>query len=175
MRVFRDAKYIGPAAAAVREPESTESGISRPAGALNDPDNQATSRRPSGIARVPTHAVGRGQERRAYARARLSLPLSVQRVAGQRDANNHTLRTKDISSSGVYFLSPNPMEPGTPIELELLVVHRPFGHGSVRMRTEAHVVRSEGGAKPGWHGVAAAFDDISFLRDEPLPAQVNAD
>ncbi len=81
----------------------------------------------SGISRVPTHAVGRANERRAYIRARLSLPLRVQRVAGQRDMKSYTLQTRDISSSGVYFLYPKPLELGTPIDIEVLLVDRPFG------------------------------------------------
>jgi hypothetical protein len=32
------------------------------------------------------------------------------------------------------------------------------------------VVRVEGSKTPGWHGLAAAFDDITFVRDEPFPA-----
>ena len=124
---------------------------------------------PRGIARVPTHTVGSASERRAYVRARLSLPLSIQRVAGQRDAAQPSLRTRDISSSGVYFFSRDRIEPGTPIELEVLLVDRPHGRGAVRMCAVAHVVRTEDVGRKGWHGLAATFDDITFRRDEPLP------
>jgi hypothetical protein len=124
--------------------------------------------RPQGIRRVPTHAVGRASERRAYVRARLALPLRVQRVAGQRDVKPIPLRTQDISSSGLYFLSPQRIEIGTPIEVEVLLVDRP-GRGTVRMCTAAHIVRADNGQTPGWHGLAAIFDDISFRRDERVP------
>ena len=104
----------------------------------------------------------------------MAIPLRVQRVAGQRDmGTNAPLRTRDISSSGVYFLSPSHIDPGTPIELELLVVDHPFGRGSVRMRTEAHVVRADNTEKPGWHGLAAAFDDIQLFRDETVAGTVS--
>jgi len=123
-----------------------------------------------GIASVPTHAVGRANERRAYVRARLSLPLRVHRVAGQRDAKASSLHTHDISSSGVFFHYPQQLELGTPIEFEVLLVDRPLGRGSVKMCTVAHVVRMQDIDKPGWHGLAAVFDDIRYIRDEPLPA-----
>ncbi len=124
---------------------------------------------PQGFARVPTHAVGVVDERRAYPRAALSLPLRLKRVAGQRETISVTLLTKNISSSGVYFLCPRWIEPGTPIELEVGLVDRPLGRGSVRMTTAAHVVRVEPTNTPGWHGLAASFDDVTFQRDEAIP------
>lgn len=126
--------------------------------------------RPRGIARVPTHTVGRARERRAYVRANLTLPLSVRTVAGRPETGLATLSTQDISSSGIFFLCPRRIEPGTPIEMEVTLVNKPTGQGTVRMRTQACVVRAEDAAAPGWHGLAAAFDDITFIRDEPWPA-----
>ena len=82
-----------------------------------------------------------------------------------------TLRTTNISSSGVLFLCPQRIEPGTPIEIEVCLVDRPFGRGTVRMRTEAHIVRAEPASRPGWHFLAATFDDITFQREEPLPSR----
>jgi hypothetical protein len=109
------------------------------------------------------------EERRAYARAKLSLPLRVKRIAGQREPKQQSLCTTNISSSGVLFLCPQRIEPGTPIEIEVCLVDRPLGRGTVRMMTEAHIVRAELSSKPGWHALAASFDDITFQRDEPLP------
>ena len=129
-----------------------------------------TVRRPRGIARVPTHTVGHARERRAYARANLALPLFVRTIAGKPAAGMAALSTQDISSSGIFFLSPRRIEPGTPIEMEVTLVDKPLGRGTVRMRTQACVVRTELAATPGWHGLAAAFDDITFVRDEPIPA-----
>jgi c-di-GMP-binding flagellar brake protein YcgR len=119
---------------------------------------------------VPTHTVGRASERRLYVRASLTLPLSVRSVAGRAETGLPVLRTQDISSSGIFFLCPRRIEPGTPIEMEVTLVDKPLGQGTVRMRTQACVVRSENTPTPGWHGVAAAFDDITFIRDEPFPA-----
>jgi len=130
-----------------------------------------TRAKPKGIARVPTHAVRPVEERRAYTRAKLSLPLRLKRIAGQRERKIHNLRTTNISSSGVLFLYPQRIEPGTPLEIEVCLVDRPVGRGTVMMMTEAHVVRAEPSSKPGWHALAVTFDDITFHRDEPLPSR----
>jgi hypothetical protein len=90
---------------------------------------------------------------------------------GQREPLGESLRTTNISSSGVLFLSPQRIEPGTPIEIEVRLVDRPFGRGTVRMKTEAHIVRAETSSRPGWHSLAVTFDDITFQREEPLPSR----
>src|SRR5258708_6259391 len=72
--------------------------------AVVDAPPWTTRAKPKGISRVPTHAVRPVEERRAYARAKLSLPLRLKRVAGQRDHEHEPLRTTNISSSGVLFL-----------------------------------------------------------------------
>ena len=143
----------------------------RSATSIAEPPSWATRAKPKGIARVPTHAVRPPEERRAYARAKLSLPMRVKRIAGQRERMGEPLRTANISSSGVLFLCPQRIEPGTPIQIEVCLVDRPFGRGTVRMRTEAHIVRAEPASRPGWHCLAATFDDISFHREEPLPSR----
>jgi PilZ domain len=125
-------------------------------------------KQPRGINRVPTHAVGRARERRAFVRARLSLPLRLERVAGQRHLQPHSLHTANISSSGLFFLSPIRIEAGTPIELHVQLIGRPLARATVHMSAVAHVVRTETAEKVGWYGVAAAFDDISYQRDEKL-------
>jgi hypothetical protein len=135
---------------------------------LADPPSWTTRAKPKGIARVPTHAVRPPEERRTYARAKLSLPLRVKRVAGQRERPAEALRTSNISSSGVLFLCPQRIEPGTPIEIEVCLVDRPFGRGTVKMTTESHIVRAELSSRPGWYWLAATFDDITFQREERL-------
>jgi PilZ domain len=126
---------------------------------------------PKGMARVPTHAIRAPEERRAYSRAKLSLALRVKRIAGQRESELEPLRTTNISSSGVLFLCPQFIEPGTPVEIEISLVDRPLGRGSVKMLTEAHVVRADAAMRPGWHMLAVTFDDITFQREEPLPSR----
>ena len=80
-----------------------------------------------------------------------------------------TLVTRNISSSGVCFLAPREIEPGTPIELEVALVDRPLGFGRVQMCTAAHIVRAEDTDTPGWRAYAASFDDFALQRDDVLP------
>jgi len=123
---------------------------------------------PPGLTRLPGHAARRTSERREYARARLALSLSVSRIAGQAIARRAILRTKDISSSGAFFLYPRRIAPGTPLALEVSLLDGRPRHRAVRMCTEAHVVRAKAVGKPGWYGLAVAFDDIRYHRDESL-------
>jgi PilZ domain-containing protein len=160
MRVFRPAPTAGSPESAIRDPQTP----SAPAHAADT--EWANRRQPRGINRVPTHTVGRASERRAFARARLSLPLRLERVAGQRHTEHYSLQTANISSSGLFFLAPLRIEAGTPIELEVRLIGQPVARATVHMNATAHVVRTEVAEKPGWYGVAAAFDDISYRRDE---------
>jgi hypothetical protein len=121
--------------------------------------------------RVPTHAVGVHPEHREYPRASLKLPLRLRTVGGVPEEFPTTLVTRDISSTGVYFLSPRQLAPGTPIELEVVLVSRPMGRGNVVIATMAHVQRVEAAAMPGWYGVAACFDDVEFDRDDRVPSR----
>jgi hypothetical protein len=165
MRVFRPALTAGPSGSVIQDPPVR----SAPARAA---DTEWPSRKqPRGINRVPTHTVGRASERRAYARARLSLPLCLERVAGQRHTQQYSLQTANISSSGLFFLSPLRIEAGTPIELEIQLISQPVARATVHMSAVAHVVRAEPAEEAGWYGVAAAFDDISYRRDENLLEQ----
>lgn len=120
--------------------------------------------------RVPTHAISVAEDRRRSPRAYLSLPLQLISIAGCPEAAPVTLITKNISSTGVYFLAPRNIAPGTAIELQVSLIERPFGRGSVRLKTAAHVVRAEDCGVAGWCGFAASFDDIDFDRDDLVPS-----
>jgi len=162
MRISRPALTAGPARSVIQDPQA-------PSVPASTADAEWPNRKqPRGINRVPTHAVGRARERRAYARARLSLPLRLERVAGQRHAHAYSLQTANISSSGIFFLSPLRIEAGTPIEVDVQLIGQPLARATVHMSVIAHVVRAETAEKVGWFGVAAAFDDISYRRDENL-------
>jgi hypothetical protein len=126
---------------------------------------------PRRFVRVPTHAVGVHPEQRQYPRATLKLPLRLRAVRGVPEEYPITLVTRDISSTGVYFLCPKELAVGTAIELEIVLVSRPLGRGNVVMATHAHVCRLEAAAMPGWCGVAASFDDVQFDRDDHLPSR----
>jgi len=170
MRTTRTQKLMDPADP-IRRGGAIKELSARAATSIAEPPSWATRAKPKGIARVPTHTVRPAEERRSYARAKLSLPLRVKRVAGQKERISELLRTVNISSSGVLFLCPQRVEPGTPIEIEVCLVDRPFGRGTVRMKTQAHVVRAEPSSRPGWHSLAVMFDDITFQREEAMPSR----
>jgi hypothetical protein len=85
-----------------------------------------------------------------------------------------TLVTRNISSSGIYFLAPREFAAGQSIELEVALIDRPEGHGRVQMLTAAHIVRMDEVEMPGWHGYAATFDDFAIRRDDVLPTRYRA-
>ena len=124
---------------------------------------------PRRFTRVPTHAIGVAMERRRSPRAALALPLRLTRIGATPEPVPVTLVTRNISSSGVYFLAPREIAPGTAIELEVALVERPVGFGSVQMCTAAHIVRAEECDMPGWRGYAATFDDFALRRDDVIP------
>src|SRR5579872_716273 len=121
--------------------------------------------------RVPTHAVGVHPEHREYPRATLRLPLRLRSVNDVQERYPITLVTRDISSSGVFFLCPKALAAGTKIEIEIILVSRPMGRGNVVVATAARVKRLEPAATPGWYGVAALFEDVAFDRDDTVPTR----
>src|SRR5579872_6466462 len=121
--------------------------------------------------RVPTHAVGAHPEHREYPRATLRLPLRLRSVNGLQERFPITLVTRDISSSGVFFLCPKELAAGTQIEIEIVLVSRAMGRGNVVVATAARVKRLEPAATPGWYGVAALFEDVVFDRDDRVPVR----
>lgn len=129
---------------------------------------------PRRFARVPTHAIGVAREKRRYPRAKLSLPLRLIRVAEVPEPFPVTLVTRNISSSGIFFLAPREIPVGAPVELEVALVDRPTGHGRVQMYTAAHIVRVEATDTPGWLGYAATFDDFALQRDDIIPLRFSA-
>jgi PilZ domain len=126
---------------------------------------------PRRFIRVPTHAVGVHPEHREYPRATLNLPLKLSSVAGAPETFPITLVTRDISSTGVYFLCPRELPAKAAIELQIVLVSRPMGQGNVVMASMAHVLRVQPAATPGWFGIAATFDDVQFDRDDCVPSR----
>ncbi|HLK04332.1 MAG TPA: PilZ domain-containing protein [Candidatus Acidoferrum sp.] len=118
------------------------------------------------FARVPTHAVGVFHEQREYPRAALRLPLRLRSVASIAERYPISLVTRDISSTGVFFLCPKKLELNASIELEIVLISRPLGRGNVAAVTVARVRRVEAANMPGWFGIAASFDDLKFNRDD---------
>jgi hypothetical protein len=113
--------------------------------------------------------VGVYPEHREYPRASLKLPLKLRGVDSVRESFPITLVTRDVSSTGVYFLCPKPLAVGASIELEIVLISRPLGRGNVVVASMARVQRVEPAAMPNWYGVAALFDDMQFDRDDGVP------
>jgi PilZ domain len=130
---------------------------------------------PRRFVRVPTHAVGVHSEHRECPRAALKLPLKLRSVGGLKEEFPVTLVTRDISSSGVFFLCPKALAAGTEIELDIVLVSRPLGYGNVVVSSKARVQRTEAANMPGWYGIAASFDDFAFDRDDQIPDWLPAD
>jgi PilZ domain len=130
---------------------------------------------PRRFVRVPTHAVGVHLEQRECPRASLKLPLKLRSVAGVMEEFPVTLVTRDISSSGVFFLCPKSLALDTEIELDIVLVSRPLGYGNVVVSSKAHIRRVEPANMPGWFGIAASFDDFAFDRDDHIPGRFSAD
>ncbi len=126
---------------------------------------------PRRFVRVPTHAVGVHPEQREYPRAALNLPLRLRSASGVPEEFPITLVTRNISSTGVYFLCPRQLTVGVSIELEIVLVSKPLGLGNVVMATMARVCRTEAAAMPGWYGIAATFDEVQFDRDDRIPSR----
>src|SRR6266481_5231574 len=126
---------------------------------------------PRRFVRVPTHAVGVLPEHREYPRATLQLPLRLRSVNNVPEEFPVTLVTRDVSSTGVYFLCPRPLAIGASLEIDIVLVSKPMGYGSVFLASRAHVQRCETAAMPGWYGIATSFDDVQFDRDDRVPAR----
>lgn len=155
---------VGPALVPAPEPLTSQSRNLRAASFV-------TESQPRRFARVPTHAVGVHPEQREYPRATLKLPLKLRSVNHVAEEVPLTLVTRDVSSTGVYFLSPKRLPPGAAVELEIVLVSRPLGHGNVVLATRAHVQRVDTAAMPGWYGIAASYDDVQFDRDDNIPSR----
>lgn len=124
---------------------------------------------PRGFVRVPTHAVGVHTDHRESPRASLKLPLKLRSTGGVLEQYPITLVTRDISSSGVFFLCPKTLASGIEIDLDIVLVSRPLGYGNVVVSSKARVCRSEPANMPGWFGIAAKFEDFGFDRDDRIP------
>lgn len=111
----------------------------------------------------------RNEERRQFPRLPLNLPVQVRRIGGQIVTQPAETRTVNISCGGIFFVINRTLEPGASLDLEVLMAHEPLGGPSLRMFARARVVRKSPAGQPGWTGVAAVFDDISFDHD-PAPS-----
>lgn len=107
-------------------------------------------------------------ERRQFPRLPLNLKVRIRRVADRLEPEPIQSSTANISCGGLFLVIERMFEPGTTLDLEVVMAEQPLGGPSLRMFSRAHVVRQSPAGRPGWKGVAAVFDDIAFDRD-PAP------
>lgn len=105
-------------------------------------------------------------ERRRAHRFALQSPVVVRWKDGDQPREALTV-SEDVSSNGVYFLLPQGISSGTPVEVEMTLPNEITLAGPVRVRCLGHIQRCEPaeGAKAG---MAAAIDRYEFLPgDDP--------
>jgi hypothetical protein len=112
-------------------------------------------------------------ERRKARRYEIYLPLQVC-MSGQRPVEFCTGRLRNISRSGVYFLSEVELIPGMAMEITFALPTEGEGKVSVLVRASAKALRVSPleGDVSTLYGVAATIDHIDFVR--PAVANVAA-
>lgn len=100
-------------------------------------------------------------ERRRAHRFELQSPLIVRWKDGAQMREALTV-SEDLSSNGIYFILPEGIQDGTPVEVEMTLPNQITLAGPVRVRCLGHIQRCEPtpGAKSG---MAAAIEKYEFL------------
>ena len=109
-------------------------------------------------------------EQRRTQRYKLELPLQIVQVGDQRV--NRTEKTRDISSGGVCFLSPNDVEVGGRIEY---LITLSGSNPPVRIRCLGKVLRSMQPSAPAdvtEFEVAVTMERYQFVREEELQESI---
>ncbi|MEP6716400.1 MAG: PilZ domain-containing protein [Terriglobia bacterium] len=102
-------------------------------------------------------------ENRRAQRYNLELPLQILEVGGTRVSRVE--RTRDISSGGVSFTSPDEVEVGGRIEYVITLSN---STPPVRIRCLGKVLRSRQSSAETGFEVAVSMDRYQFLRSEEL-------
>ena len=112
-------------------------------------------------------------ERRKARRYEVYLPLQVCR-SRRRPAEFYTAHLRDISRSGLYFHSEQPIDLGAPIELTFALPTDRDRAASVLVRASAKALRVSqlSGEITPIYGVAVTIDRIDFVR--PVAAHAAA-
>ena len=100
-------------------------------------------------------------ERRRAHRFELQSPVIVRWKDGAQVREALTV-SEDVSSNGIYFILPEGIQDGTPVEVEITLPNQITLAGPVRVRCLGHILRCEPtpGAKAG---MAAAIEKYEFL------------
>ena len=105
-------------------------------------------------------------ERRRAHRFAIQSPVVIRWKDGDEPREALTV-LEDVSSNGIYFLLPQGIRNGTPVEVEMTLPNEITLAGPVRVRCMGRIQRCE--PAPGTKsGMAAAIDRYEFLPgDEP--------
>lgn len=98
-------------------------------------------------------------ERRRHPRFTAFLPLRVKGVGGLVEPNPAPLVTQNLSKTGLCFPSPQRIEPGQSIEVEVTLLGAGLGGNTIRVSGTGYIVRAESSKTPGWYRLAATFDE----------------
>lgn len=94
----------------------------------------------------------------------MQLPLSI-RWADGRATGEALSVSKDVSSRGMSFVLPNPIESGALVEVVMTLPHEVTFAGPVRVRCLGRILRSRENDGSDYQ-MAAAIDRYEFLRGE---------
>jgi hypothetical protein len=98
-------------------------------------------------------------ERRRHPRFTAWLPLRVKVVGGIVEPKPAPLVTQNLSKTGLCFPSPQKIEPGQSIEVEVTLLGAGLGGNNICISSTGYIVRAESTRDPGWYRLAAAFDE----------------
>jgi hypothetical protein len=98
-------------------------------------------------------------ERRRHPRFTAFLPLSVKGVGGIVEPDPAPLVTQNLSKTGLCFPSPQRIEPGQSIEVEITLLGAGLAGNNISVSGTGHIVRAESSKTPGWYRLAATFDE----------------
>ena len=98
-------------------------------------------------------------ERRRHPRFTAWLPLRLKVVGGIVQSDPAPLLTQNLSVAGLCFPSPQRIEPGQSIEVEVAFLGAGLGGNNISISSTGYIVRAESAKKPGWYKLAAAFED----------------
>ncbi len=105
------------------------------------------------------------EDRRRGARHALRVPVAIQVVAPEKrqDAVHGTGETRDLSSNGVFLYSRTKIEPGSLLDLVLVLPAELTGGEKSWVCCQARVLRVEEETGSGNFGIAAAIDRLQLL------------
>ena len=100
-------------------------------------------------------------ERRYHPRFTAWLPLRIKVVGGVVERDPAPLLTLNLSKTGLCFHSPQRIEPGQSIEVEVTFPSAGLTGNNIWVSSTGYIGRADLAKKPGWYKLAAAFDESS--------------